>query len=48
LSYLDENPHQIKKAISRLQKETGKSVAIDTYKRILKKAKKSGSVVAIH
>lgn len=48
LCYLDENPHQIKVAINRIQEETGKNVAIDTYKRILKKATLSGSAVDTH
>lgn len=38
LKYLDDNPHQIKAAIALIQQETGKIAAIDTYKRILKKA----------
>jgi len=48
LDYLDENPHQIKVAIHRIQEETGKKVAIDTYKRILKKATLLGNVVDTH
>ena len=48
LRYLDENPHQIKVAINRIQEETGKSVAIDTYKRILKKTTLFGNAVDTH
>lgn len=43
LQYLDGNPHQIKVAIEQIQKETGKTAAIDTYKRILKKANIPGN-----
>lgn len=35
--YIDENPHQPKSALSRLETETGKTASDDTYKRCLKK-----------
>ncbi|MEZ5535150.1 MAG: helix-turn-helix domain-containing protein [Thiolinea sp.] len=35
--YVDENPHQLKQAIVRLEGETGKALSIDTYKRALQK-----------
>lgn len=35
--YIDEDPHQLKSAIARLEKETGKKVSAQTYKRVLKK-----------
>ena len=35
--YIDENPHQPKSAIARLEAETGKTASDDTYKRVLKK-----------
>lgn len=35
--YIDENPHQPKSAIARLEEETGKAASDDTYKRVLKK-----------
>lgn len=37
LHYIDENPHQIKKAAAKIEEETGKKASIDAYKRILKK-----------
>ena len=37
LSYMDENPHQIKKAAAKIEEKTGKKAHIDAYKRILKK-----------
>jgi len=45
LQYLEHNPHQTKVAISLIEKETGKKAAIDTYKRILKKATTHGNAV---
>ncbi len=35
--YVDENPHQLKQAIVRLEDEIGKTLSIDTYKRALQK-----------
>lgn len=35
--YIDENPHQPKSAMARLEAETGKVASDDTYKRNLKK-----------
>lgn len=35
--YVDENPHQLKQAIVRLEDEIGKAFSIDTYKRALQK-----------
>ena len=35
--YIDENPHQPKRAMARLEAETGKVASYDTYKRCLKK-----------
>ena len=35
--YVDENPHQLKQAIIRLEDEIGKGLSIDTYKRALQK-----------
>ena len=48
LQYLEHNPHQTKVAIGMIEKETGKRAAIDTYKRILKKATTHGNVVDTH
>ena len=45
LHYLEKTPHQRKVAIAKIQAETGKEAAADTYKRILKKATIHGSVV---
>ena len=45
LGYIDENPHQPKAAVARLQEETGKEASPDTFKRVLKKAPTSGNVV---
>lgn len=35
--YVDENPHQLKRAIVRLEENISKALGIDTYKRALKK-----------
>jgi transposase len=36
-TYVDENPHQLKAAVIRLQEETGKDAGLYTYKRFLKR-----------
>jgi transposase len=36
-SYIDENPHQLKGAVSQFEEKTGKKLSLDTYKRVLKK-----------
>ena len=47
-AYVDENPHQLKEAATRLEEEVGKSASLDTYKRFLKKhTAMSGSVAVI-
>ena len=43
LHYLEKTPHQRKVAIAKIQAETGKEAAVDTYKRILKKVTTSGN-----
>ena len=48
LHHLDKNPHQIKAAAAKIEEETGKDAAIDTYKRILKKTVISGNAADIH
>ena len=45
LEYIDLNPHQTKVAIGLIEEETGKKAAVDTYKRILKKAITPGNAV---
>ncbi len=35
-AYVDENPHQLKAAVSHFERETGKSASLYTYKRCLK------------
>lgn len=37
-TYVDENPHQLKAAVTRIQEETGKDASLYTYKRFLKRA----------
>ncbi|HPE62106.1 MAG TPA: helix-turn-helix domain-containing protein [Thiolinea sp.] len=37
IGYIDENPHQLKAAMARMQEETGKEASPDTFKRLLKK-----------
>jgi transposase len=36
-NYVDENPHQLKEAVTKLREEVGKDASLDTYKRFLKK-----------
>ena len=43
-TYIDENPHQLNEAATRLQDETGKQASLYTYKRFLKKQATSGNV----
>lgn len=43
-TYVDENPHQLKAAASRLRDETGKEASLFTFKRVLKKTATSGNV----
>jgi transposase len=46
-TYIDENPHQLKEAATRLSEEVGKSASPDTYKRILKNLTTPGNVAVI-
>jgi len=37
-TYVDENPHQLKEAATRLEEKIGKKASIHTYKRLIKKS----------
>ncbi len=37
IGYVSENPHQLKAAAAKLERETGKKASYDTYKRALKR-----------
>ena len=48
-TFVDENPHQLKEAATRLREEVGKDASLYTYKRFLKKHTAiPGNVVDTH